>query len=516
MKLFQLGLAPVLLLACASAGATDTLAPFVTPAGDLRLVDPALALGEGNPQTVDTGLTQDEATGAQGAISGTLTGLVASDVHSPYLVYVKGGQVFRIDLRVGMAHAPARVSSITDACVIENVANDFANPLRSRLIVRRQGADLYCGTNDDLSTVVRLSSGTDASGPSPRDLWSIDPINTSTGAIAGFVTAENFKLRHRDASFATPVNLLRLASSQVSRYEVPMRHIYFCVTRANQTQQMLYRYDMGANGTELVGPLHVFANTGASINDAAYDSQFMYFADGNRVYRTPFAATARSQTQFVTRGPSEQQVGAIAIAPGSTAVVFSSNGTNFAGGVYAAPKTAAGALATPLRTNNLMQGKVASLAGVSGNLVYINYSDFFTSSNTAVRMSNDGTGAVNAAGAFWGGFTQPSSLNLASSEPDDQLTFVIKFTLTPGSAEVRLVQASTGANSRIMGSFANPVAFQPGFAFGSGRYGGVAAIIDRGGDESDVDLFLFDTTVADSLQGVSQTPGGDDLAIGGL
>lgn len=515
----RLGLAPIAFLFAGAAGAATPMTPFVTPAGALRLVDPEQPIGAGNPFTVDTGLTVDEANGARGLLAASLSGTTGSNLRTPLLVYTKGGQIFKVSTVVGVSNAPVRVSSISDACEISHRTEDFSNVNRSRLLVRRAGGDAACNSTDDTQTSIKVSAGTSASGPTPVGLLSIDAVYGAGGAIAGFLTLEGASpaIKHRDLNFASPVTVLPLANTGVQRYEVTLRQIFIRATRANQADVKLWRYDQGTNGTTVSAPLHTFTGgTDHMGTDPAFDADNLYFADGNRLMRTPVAATAASQTQVVARAPVGENITEISVSAGSSAVVFATSGANFTGGVYAAPKTANNVTATPLRVNNLAQGKLASLAAVGGNLAYINFTNFLTETITAVMINNDGTGAVNTANAYFAGATLPSTVDLLASEPQDAPAFVMRASKGAGFDTVRLLGGADGSNRKIMGDIASTVSMQAIFGFGVSRFAGVAAFIDRGGDVSDADLFMFDTSVSGSMRTVSATVGGDDIAVGGF
>lgn len=518
---FGRGLAPLaLLFVCASASAL-TMAPVVTPSGELKLVDPSQPLSGTNPVTVDTGLSAADVDGAHTLIAGSVSGTTVSNVRLPYLVYTKGGQVRRVNMTVGASNVPVRVSSIADACQLENQVEDFTNINLSRIRVSRRGADAACNTNDDTRTVVRLTASATTDAPVVTGLKWIQGIYSTSGALVGFLTIEGAtrSLRHRDINFANPVVMFGLTSASYWREEIVLlRHIYLRATRTGQTQPGLYRYDQAGNGTTTSVSLHTFTEQPTTPSyefAAAYDSEYLYFGDANQVFRTPLDATSAAQTVLLATAPAGQNITEISAPANSGSIVFSATGSSlFTGGVYAAPKLSNNVNAIALRTNSLSQGKVATLVAASANLVYINYANYLNSTIVAVRINPDGTGAVNAANSFWAGSMLPSTIDFVASGPGDSPNLVLRVTKGAGSDEVRLINAADGASRKIMGTIANPVSMQSSFGFGIGRYGAMGAAISRGGDVSDMDVFMFDVGVLNSLRAVSATVGGDDYSLG--
>jgi hypothetical protein len=111
------------------------LLPFVTSTGVLKTVDPLNPAV--TPVTVDSGLQTSSTLGYVSYLFGTYDGVTnaLADGHVPLMLYLKGGQVFRLDLARGASQVPVRVSSITDACRFEFGGFDFASLASSRVVV---------------------------------------------------------------------------------------------------------------------------------------------------------------------------------------------------------------------------------------------------------------------------------------------------------------------------------------------------------------------------------------------
>lgn len=106
----------------------------------------------------------------------------ATNVQPHALVYILGGDVRSVSMQAdgSVPRAGVKRSSTTSACRFLLVANDHAQPDRSRFIVSTAGNDGNCGTADDGRAEVRLSSGstlgyTLLAGEAPLDV-ARDPV----------------------------------------------------------------------------------------------------------------------------------------------------------------------------------------------------------------------------------------------------------------------------------------------------------------------------------------------------
>jgi len=490
-----------------------SMLPYGTGLKALKLYNPLKPFSVSNPVTVATALPPEAFDDAELGFAVDVSGSMLSNIRLARLATVRTARIIAINLAVGQNSRPVTLSSITDACRLDSYVEDVEVPTRSRLMVQRKGADAQCDTGDDVNTVILANAGLADAGITPVGLKSIHGILGNVGQLVGFLTIEGspqLALVHRDANFATPVTIMNLANSGMQTIEAGLTYTFVAVTPQGQTLPRLYRYDNAANGTTVSAALYNFLNSSVDGEDATYDSANIYFADGNRVLRTPFTAAGTANTAIAATLAAGQQVSQLRLSSfASTRLVFSSSDIHFTGGIYSLLKTATAGTPQLLQASNFSVG-IAQFATLAKDFAYVNVVNFGSQTVSALRIGADGNNATTAANAYWAGAGINTSLDMSLSPFDSDVSYVLKGTKGAGADTVTVTDPATGNTGITLGNVNNPVPMQAAFAFGDGRYGQLVAVIDRGGGVTDADGYFYDAQTANSLKALTTTAGVDD------
>jgi hypothetical protein len=197
------------------------------------------------------------------------------DIHTRSLVYVKGQNLFKVNmLRPGTPN-PVQLSSESQADQIcelseNNVSIDYANPDNTMVNYRLSGADAICGNADDIWRSVRMGmTATDAplSAMNPP----LELLDTNTGLSLGWAVVEGRNLVKYDQNFTNPAILL---SAQFSLQLIDKAitangtNLYLVIDGA------LHRYNIATN--TLSASLHTFKG---SVSNYTADASGVYFAE---------------------------------------------------------------------------------------------------------------------------------------------------------------------------------------------------------------------------------------------
>lgn len=532
--------------AATTSTSTTTLLPFLTGTGDLKLLDPTVAISGTNPVTVDTGLAPassicstcfgSDFAQATSFFSATFSGTTASNIHIPRLAYIKrapgnnsGGQVFKLNLVKGQVNTPVRISSITDACSFTDGGDlgDFQNIDNSTTVIERAGTDLMCsgGTaaNDNQSTVIRLNSPTTDAGTTlllARNIGgnSLVPQRNASLVITGYVSFElafgtTPVLAHRDANFLNPQTLLTMADfNNANIRSTDFTHLFVTAKPSGQGLR-LYRVESG--GT-LSGVLHTFAS-GAFFNpiDGAHDATNLYFTDGGSVLRIAQAATTESAVVMTTVA-SAVTINRVNLDKGTTptrlAFEAQNSSTPSAGGVFSVPTNATGATATPLA--NTTTTVFAQLQNATQGRTYINLRNNSTGAIEALKINTDGTGTpTTTTNAHWAGGNFATSFDFAADANPPALFLYLATRSGSSDDALAVVDPATGVTGFTLGTIVNTQGGRGVMAFGLGRYALLAAHINRGGNQFDFDVYFLDAQTANSLAPLGTTSGFNDIPL---
>lgn len=541
-----------------STTTANTLLPFLTGTGELKLFDPTLAASGANPVTVDTGLTPP-ATGGTGCsdcfpqattfLSGTVSGTTISNIHTPRLAYIKrasgnisGGTVFKVDLVQGSSSAPVQISSIADACefVSGTDLGDLQNVDNSIAVLERAGDDLKCEDDaattlvneaaDNVATAIRLNSPTTGAGSAGADvplaLSVSEPFHAQTnssGVITGYVTFEFVGatpvLALRDTNFLNPSNLLTMQDfDNANIRSTDFTHLFVTAKPSGQGLR-LYRVESGGAVSSV---LHTFASN-AFFNplDGAHDAANLYFSDGGKVLRIPQDATTESAV-LLTEPVTTQNtiVNRMALDTGITPsrVVFEAQDNSLGtGGVFSVASDApANTTATTLATNPSLG--TAELKTAAQGRAYINMRNS-TGIPDARKISTDGSGLVTTTSAYWAGVNGATTFDFAAnSDLPAQFIFLATRSDTDGDTQsdddtLSVVDPATGVTGITLGTIIDAQGGNGLSVFGLGRYALVNAHINRGSNNFDHDVYFVDAATANSLAGLATNAGSNDIPL---
>ena len=522
----------------------NSLLPFITGTGDLKLFNPNLPTDGSNPIAADTGLApapvgadcKDCFNQAQVFYAGTVAGTTVSNLHASRLVYAKraigndsGGAVFKINITEGAAsNLPVRISALTDACaVVETETTDVQNVDNSVVVIERAGADLACSLADDNTlAVIRLNSLiTDGAAALvlARDAGTpIHALINAAGAITGYLSFEmnglEPRLVRRDASLENPVTLLVMGQTTAANIvRADLSHVFVTATPVDESLK-LYRLETTG---DLSGVLYSFAgfNAGNPLQGGLHDAANLYFSDANMLLRLDLDATTEGAA-VITALNEGLRIGNRAL-DGSTApdrLVFEAQDDGFtvASGVFSVAVDAAAVAPTTLANYPDSLGGSADLVTVSQGRAYINVTNHGDLADDALKINTDGTGTAITPSAYWAGFSSSSSFDLAlNDEPPVQ--FIILATRTEdggiGSDTLSVVDPGSGVAGLTLGTVNSAAMFQAVRVSGIGRYALARAEISRFGNP-DTDAYALDAMSAASLSALAETDGAQDTALG--
>lgn len=538
----------------AASAATLSLLPFLTGSGALRLFDPTVATGASNPATVDSGLTPPPAGAvcndcfdqAETFYTGTVTASVLAGLRAARLAYVKGGQVYKVNLSKGESNAPVRISALDDACrIVRAETTDLTNVDNTAVVVERT-ADGSCETTaDNVVTVIRLNSAaTDAGLDIPLALDAGNPLHARTdagGAVTGYVSFEitgtaplQVELVSRNASLGAPTVLKTLESSLgvdltgANLERSDLTHL-FVTAKPKDLGLTLFRVESDGS---LSAPLHSFAgyNDGNPIQDGVRDADSLYFSDENSLLRIAVGATTESAAVIATLACATAEtclrIEHRAFDAGSGRVVFEAHDETItvAGGVFSAATDGSTPAATPLASNPEPSGLggFAVLHSVASGRAYINiaYHDTPTNSVDALKVGTDGSDPAVTTSAYWAGSNRATTLGLGSTSVASAATIFLATRVGQqtgnGTDTLFAVNPVSGATGIQLGTVDDASVFLSMNVNGLGRYA-LGRIEKRRDDGTlDYDTYAVDSEVAGSLAPLAETAAANDIPLDSL
>jgi len=477
---------------------------------------------------------------ARTLLTGAIAGSVVSEIRPARFVYVKdegGGvrTVWKVSLEAGQSHAPVQVSNIANACRINGIAEDLADPDNSIVRIDTAGTNGICenGSGDDFTTaqawLVPLTTAAGAPGVAIGlgHCCGITAIGNASGALVGVLGAEDdgsgstFQLTRRNVgSLGTPVNIASLDIAGNGQVYAHLgrgfgdQHVYLRARRTTtDATYKLLRFNVG---DDTLTDLFDYGVTDATsfvddFDDASFDAASLYFttATATGLRKVAHGATGPGQSVALADTGGGQIV---KMTQTPNRVVFEVEGAG--GGIYSVPK-ATGAV-TALATDDLAP-TLPTLGGASGSRVFINVISGTAPDFLARSVLDDGSGAVADIGdaQFIGHTLQPSCDFATSCEQTvPALTVLLRRGAASNLADIERVDPASGVPTGDFFPQVFNVAEGPaGFATGFGRYAQLTLFSVAG----NADIWLADTATASpeappgALASVSADAGGDDF-----
>jgi hypothetical protein len=498
--------------------ANDTLLPFVTAAGELKLFDPQ-SPGTASA-TVDDNLDlpfsfsgsapagRTPFAGVTPVLAGTYQAATNSiaDAHTRYLAYLRQGQVRRVDLLRTQSHAPVTVSSITDGCFISSGAFDYAEPLDSGVLVAVGGADHDCATSaDNESRWVRLdSTPTDAGVAGADGLVAIESTLAADGSLANLIVFDELasKLVRYDANLANPVDIVALAAGTFpgGGPDASRTTLYFVVRPSGETANRIMRYDAAANTVTYV---HTYAGSTSLAGRGASDTTHLYFAEGGVVRRV--AHTGSTAEALHTAASGFVTYPELGLTNGRIVLRAADSGSATPNSIGSLAKTGG----TTLTDVQAATAEPLRLVGIAGQRVYWIMGTVGGGTQEAANALEDGTSVNRYAQGSWVAEVDNTAFNIGAVDVHSiPRLFVLSQRDGTGLAALRPVVATTGAVGDVLGMIMDAVW---GRSIGYGRYLPLNMQIARGAP-NDFDVYFADTATAGSLQPLAETAGADDVA----
>jgi VCBS repeat-containing protein len=504
-----------------AGGGGQTMLPFLNSAGELWLFD------AGDPASsvmIESGLSTS-AFSFRTLMRADVTASVASNITPARIVYVSGDRTIQmVNLEAGQSRTPVQVSNILDACRINGVAEDFANPDNSIIRVDTAGDNGICedGSGDDSTTaeawLVPLSTaaGSPGVGIGEGHCCGITGIGTTSGTLAGVLVAEDddgsdgtFFLRRRNVgSLATPAfsTVLQISGSgQV--YGSLQRgmgdtHIYVRAVRdgVDSTYKLL-RFNVATNTLTSVYDFGVADATlfDEPLDHAVFDANNLYFAEFDGSVLLCVSHLAANETSFTSLFTPPGGTKINGFAPTSNRIVIeasSADGTQ--GGVFSVLKVTGGP--QTLATNSALPS-TTRLSGVNGSLVLMDTLSGTGPAYTATARLADGTGTPsNISDAQWAGEVFQTTCDFNADCDDSVLaqTLYVRRQASTSNAQLELADTTTGApTGTYVGTVPNVFEGPAAFVLGFGQYGQVTVF--AASEQSD--LYL-----ADSAQAAASPP----------
>lgn len=338
-----------------------------------------------SPATLDTGVIF--ATALPSATYNAITKQFV-DARSRFLIYAKGGQIFKSEMTSSVAFSAVRVSSeatLTETCDEAFIlAHDWADANNSIILYTVPGATPGCGDGDEVTRLVRPGMG---SSTAPLNLGAKRAVaatrEATNGALSGVLMQNGGVLERCNTNLdgCTSVRSGTTFVLQVGTYFSPAGAWMVLLNIDNE----LYAFD-STIGT-LSAKLYDFLGTPRA---TVADTNATYFADQGRVvkldYNGPMATPLTTDTN-----PIEQ------MALTTDRIVYLA-GSRFV--LKALSK--AGGLPVPLVTKTVSTDNMSLLA-TAGNRIYYNFR------NNAGHITDTGSGSVEIAGSSWLGAALPTT-----------------------------------------------------------------------------------------------------------
>ena len=472
-----------------SAAATASYLFYSDDNGGLYAVDSSSPT---TPQTVDTGVASNS---TAKTVNGTYdsTTKQASGIHTHYLVYAKGGKIYRVNTVKGQSLTPTQVSSETGASTIcwKSPASDFMTVDNSIYMYILPGTDGNCNTSDDIEKMVTAGMAASTSPititPKTRNRlgYGIYDANLS---IVGFFVTEGGVFKKCNVNLTTCSDLKTGVSSVSDMGEyIAQLKIYLKIDNG------LYVYDAGAN--TLSSSLYTF--TGTTGSRGTTDSSAFYFVDGAKILKLPHNTS--SVTTLVTETAS---INDYQLQLTDNSVVYEVSQKT----MKAVPKTggAATTLASVSGASDSVYGE-----GLPGNYVY--YAKTVSGIPSTGRILDDGTGGSEVSNSKWIGGPMASTVSLSLGSMGFSIGRYIRVdgcTSTGcGGGTLKSFDLSTYPVGEInLGQLPNDIS-----SFNANGYGSDLIGVGYSTDYTLSDMFYLNVDTANSLVRITNTTVGEDI-----
>jgi len=438
-----------------------------------------------SPQTVDTGVASDStATIAYGSYDSTTK--VITGGHDHYVVYAKGGKIYRVNAVKGQSLTPAQVSSETGAATVcdTDPDSDLMNVDNSIYFYKLPGTDGNCNTSDDVEKMVTvgMSASTSPVTITPKKLIRYTTIFDANRSIVGFLVTDSGVLKKCNLNLSTCSDLKTGVSNVSNIGNYPAQSKTYL-----EIDNGLYVYDAGAN--TLSSSLYTF--TGTSINGNA-DSSAFYFADDTKILKLPHNSS--SVTTLITETSSINNYRFT-----DNSLVYEVSQT-----LKAVPKT--GGAATTLASVSGAYDQIdVWYSRLPGNHVY--YDKTVSGVPSAGHILDDGTGGSEVGNANWIGMSLSTTVSLSTGHSIAKIVRVDGCTSTGcGGGTLKSFEASTYSGEIILGQLPTDVSSFWRFGYGSNLIGAGYSI-----DYSLSDIFYLNVDTANSLVRITNTTVGEDI-----
>jgi hypothetical protein len=158
---------------------------------------------------------------AQIMVQAKLNNGVASDIHSPGMIFWKNQQLIRRDL-IGATGLPAevRVSTLTSVGLCEggqdfaSVGSDVTDVNRTWYVYRKSGTDGQCNTVDDRFLAVRANM---TPVEAPLDIARpLATVHAANGSLTGWIVRNGNLMQRVNTDFTSPVTMFTLPAADLA------------------------------------------------------------------------------------------------------------------------------------------------------------------------------------------------------------------------------------------------------------------------------------------------------------
>jgi len=439
-------------------------------------VDPA---NPASPVSVESGITNKVTSIFHGTYDPVARKV--SDIQTRTVVYVKGGQLFKVSALKGAATPiPVQLTNETSADTIVGTPSaiaDFADHNNAQFI--------YLTAGGAWKMIKVGMSATDTPIPAKQPLKHV--YDKSNGALAGWLAIDGSAVKRFDANFSAGSAVTVATFADKAEAVGFTIDIIFLKIDGN-----LYAYNT-ANGA-ISSVLYTFTATTAGDLKATRDGINMYFVDGGKLLSVSLSGTALAEQIGAETGTIVQ------LAYTDHKVVYVLNDA----GQYKIRTTGKSGVVSgtpPVDLATAANGEILIFIGAKGTLAYFDR----VSGNgvtTAGTIREDGSGRNETPNAFWVG---GSFLNIfdTMSEVIPQyfiraagITSIVDFR----GGQLESFDAATGNRLAVLGTVPQDIHM-------AGVFAGVCGskILLEGRTITSLDTFVSDVFYADLTKGGSLT-----------
>lgn len=377
-----------------------------------------------------------------------------SNVHNFAVIYPKtDGNLYRVSALKSGSLTPVQISNESSAQLMCNASSeraklDFSNVENSQYVYSLPGNDNTCETADDVWKMVTISMDA-TQAPIVAKTPVIDIIDSTTGAIAGWLVNDDSTLKRCDANFSNCTFLASIINSV--NYKLKMADNFYLL----DIDEQLFSYNIVNNTLSS----SIFTPTnGTNITVAASDGITTYFGYEKSLYQFPVDGS--SVATILTTDTKEIQI----VTPGVDSIVYQVGTNGLGQTIQSIPKT--GGVATNLAIAPTNDDLV--LMGVDNNFVYYNIRKTTNSQGQltiepvlAGIIDETGNNKKETVSAAWvgGAWRNDFDLNTNNSYGNTKTAFLVEgFNInnTGGGyagATLTAVDARTGASEVVLGQF---------------------------------------------------------------